>query len=485
MNQEFSSTVALIPCCICGVPIEPNPSNMCLDCLRTHCNFSKEIPNTSSITYCRTCGRYQTSPTQWQAYPLESNELLQLCISKISGLQNFKQTEAHFLYTEPHSKKLKISLTVQKETINGAVLRQTLILTINVCNMQCPQCCEAATPREHWIANVQLRMESKHRRTLFWLEQVILSHRAHSKAVNIQRQKHGVDFHFADKSAAMGLVNFILHHLPIQYEDSHHMAGEDIQNGTIDSRYSIAVRVPPLNRQDLVVLPKHLVKSSGNQCFICVVLKVNRNIKLIDPHTAKIIDVDGKTYWKRPFESLLSLSDLSKFVVLSVEPIGEKVGRFQVADIELTDEETYSERIIVRSHLGALLKEGDVVLAYDTRKCVISDKDEDVFKKNGISEVIIAGKEITHKKKNKKRQWHVKELAPVDESDQEEFEEFLDDLENDAENRQNVDIYKNEDTNENDPDVIKSMIDLKEMKIDPDNQQYAFVPDPYNESQPF
>ncbi|KAH0806394.1 60S ribosomal export protein nmd3 [Histomonas meleagridis] len=461
---EFGSTVAMIPCCICGVPIEPNPSNMCLACLRTQSNFSNEIPNTSSITYCRTCGRYQTSPTQWQAFPLESNELLQLCISKVSGLQNFTKTEAHFLYTEPHSKKLKISLTVQKESINGAILRQTLILTINVCNMQCPQCCEAATPRDHWIANVQLRMDSKHRRTLFWLEQVILSHHAHSKAVNIQRQKSGVDFHFSDKSSAMSFVNFIQNHLPVLVEDSHRQVGEDIQNSTIDSRYSISVRAPPLNRQDLVILPDYLVKGTGNQCFIAVVLRITRNIKMIDPHTAKIIDIDGPKYWKRPFNAILSLSDLKKFVVISIECIGAKIGRFQVADIELVDEETYSEHISVRSHLGNILHENDVVLGYDIRSSVLTDKDAEVFQRHNLSEVIIVGKSVEHKKRNKRRQWHVKELAPVNESDQEEFEEFLDDLENDAENRQNVDIYRNTEVAADDPDVVRTTIALSEMK---------------------
>ena len=352
---DFSETPALVPCCMCGILIEPNPSSMCLSCLRQQADFAREIPNSSSVIYCKSCGRYQTSPTTWAFAELESPELLKICMNRITGLKEMKVIDARFLYTEPHSRRIRISLTVQKP-YNSAMLRQTLIITFVVQLQQCPECCEAATPREHWIANVQVREAGEHKRTLFWLEQQILNCRAHSTATSVERKHDGIDFHFATRALANNFVNFLKSKLPVKVEESNKLMGEDIQSSIQDRRYSISVRVPPINRQELVLLPSFLVQKTGNQSFIAVCFKISKNIKMIDPVTCKIISVDGPTYWKNPFETLLTLSSLKKFVVVSIDVSGPKVGRFQPADIELTDEDTYQDRIIVKSHLGCDLK---------------------------------------------------------------------------------------------------------------------------------
>ena len=479
MDDGF--TTAAVPCCVCGRPIEPNPSGMCIDCLRTETNFTKEIPNQSSVMYCRSCGRYQTSPTNWRKFEPESPELLDLCLARLTGLRDMKVVNANFLYTEPHSRRIRVSLTVQKEALQGTVLRQTLVVTFVVNLMQCPQCCEAATPREHWISCVQVRQDSPHKRTLFWLEQQILSHRAHAGATGIERKDGGVDFHFADKPTGERFVNFLRSRLPVSIVESAKQAGQDIQCGTFDMRFTFRARVPPLNRQDLVVLPPKLVKGTGNQCFVAVVQRVAKKIRMVDPVTAKMIDVDGPTYWQASdtpmFLPVMTLGSLRRFVVVSIDPVGGQTGRFQLADVEITDEDTYEERILVRSHLGGILREGEPCLGYDIRASALPDEVEAVFKKRELPDVILVGRARTNTKKNKKRHWHVKELAPRDESEQEEFNEFLSDLEDDAELRKDIDIYKNEDVNEDDQDVRESAIRLSEMKIDDSGQQYAFLPD--------
>jgi nonsense-mediated mRNA decay protein 3 len=341
--------------------------------------------------------------------------------------------------------------------------------------MQCPDCCEAATPREHWIANVQIRQDTTHKRTLFWLEQQILSHRAHLSSTTIERRHGGVDFHFTDKASGQRFVNFVKSRLPVHVEESAKQMGEDIQCGTLDMRFSFAVRVPPLNRQDLIILPPRFVKGSGNQSFIAVVHKVVKKIKLIDPVTAKMIDVDGPTYWDRPFTPILSLDSLRRFVVISIDPIGPKCGRFQIADVELTDEETYSDRILVRTHLGAHLHESEPCLGYDVRVNVLPDDIQDLFKKQDLPEVIIVGRTqpLAHKRQ-RKRPWHVKQLAPRPEHEQEEFEEFLDDLENDAELRKEVEIFKNEGVEVSNPELQSSLIAISEMKIDDGQTPFAY-----------
>ena len=51
----------------------------------------------------------------WVECDLESKELLHLCLRKIKGLKHVKFIDAGFIWTEPHSKRLKVKCTVSKE----------------------------------------------------------------------------------------------------------------------------------------------------------------------------------------------------------------------------------------------------------------------------------------------------------------------------------------------------------------------------------
>jgi nonsense-mediated mRNA decay protein 3 len=58
----------------------------------------------------------------WVRCALESAELLALCLKHIKGLKRVKMIDAGFIWTEPHSRRLKVKLTVQKEVMNGTLL---------------------------------------------------------------------------------------------------------------------------------------------------------------------------------------------------------------------------------------------------------------------------------------------------------------------------------------------------------------------------
>ena len=59
--------------------------------------------------------RYLQPPSGWVSCSLESRELLGLCLKKLKGLNKVRLVDASFIWTEPHSKRLKVKLTVQKE----------------------------------------------------------------------------------------------------------------------------------------------------------------------------------------------------------------------------------------------------------------------------------------------------------------------------------------------------------------------------------
>jgi NMD protein affecting ribosome stability and mRNA decay len=48
-------------------------------------------------------------PRHWVKCELESKELLTFCIKKLKGLNKVKLVDAGFIWTEPHSKRLKVA----------------------------------------------------------------------------------------------------------------------------------------------------------------------------------------------------------------------------------------------------------------------------------------------------------------------------------------------------------------------------------------
>lgn len=80
--------------------------------------------------------------------------------------------------------RLKIKLTVQKEVMNGAVLQQAAIVEFTIRNQQCKDC-EASYAQGSWHAVVQVRQRVSHKRTFYFLEQLLLKHNAHSDCIRI------------------------------------------------------------------------------------------------------------------------------------------------------------------------------------------------------------------------------------------------------------------------------------------------------------
>ena len=67
-----------------------------------------------------------------------------------------KLVDAGFIWTEPHSRRLKTKLTVQSEVFNGAILQQTFVVEYVVETHMCPDCSRAAANPNTWTAVVQV-----------------------------------------------------------------------------------------------------------------------------------------------------------------------------------------------------------------------------------------------------------------------------------------------------------------------------------------
>jgi len=117
-----SQQQAYILCADCGTPIPPNSANRCVNCLRNSVDITEGIPKQAAISFCRNCDRWLSPPQAWLIAELESRELLAICLRKMKGLKEVRLVDAGFIWTEPHSKRLRVKLTVQKEVRVPAVV---------------------------------------------------------------------------------------------------------------------------------------------------------------------------------------------------------------------------------------------------------------------------------------------------------------------------------------------------------------------------
>jgi nonsense-mediated mRNA decay protein 3 len=155
-------------------------------------------------------------PNAWVYCELESRELLTFCLKRIKGMNKVKLIDAGFVWTEPHSRRLKVKITVQKEVFTSTILQQVFVIEFVVQMMQCPAC--AASFTDHtWQAVVQARQKVDHKRTFLYLEQLILKHSAHTNTIRIKEMPDGLDFYFGHRSHAAKFVDFLQAVTPLRY----------------------------------------------------------------------------------------------------------------------------------------------------------------------------------------------------------------------------------------------------------------------------
>jgi len=458
MEQESK-----ILCCMCSVLISPNPANMCVQCLRSKVNITDGIQTNITIHECRGCHRFLG--TKWVEMELESRELLSLCLKKISGLQKVKLIDASWIWTEPHSKRLKIKLPIQKEVLNGAILQQSFVVDFVIRNQQCPEC-EASYATGTWKAVVQVRQRVGHKRTFFYLEQLILKHSAHSQCSNIESFKDGMDFYFDERNKAVRFMDFLESVVPIKSHNSKKLVTADDHSNTYDFKYSYIIEIAPVCKDDVVVIPSKLAQNLGDISRVCLVNRISNWIHLVDPFSCQTAQMDPSKYWKYEFRGVLSSSQLVEFIVLNTQLVlprakasapKRNTSKYLLADVELArySESSFSDRRYMSyTHLGRLLRIGDIVLGYDLSTTNINDEESSNILES-CPEVIIVRK-VYNSSKN--RGWRLKELEVEENEDRtkrdddmnaENYELFLQQLETDKEMRTKINLFKKK-TNNND-----------------------------------
>ena len=315
INASSMITYSKIVCYMCGIVMDANREGICETCAKKNIDITTGIPKIASLTYCRTCDRFKRPP--WIKVERESQDMMNLCLSKIKGLNKVQLIDSSFVWTEPHSKEIKIKLTIQKE-LNKSLISTSFIVTFKEDWTQCEDCKKTFTPHI-WRAVVQLRQKVNHKRTFLFLEQVILKHKAQSKALNIKEHPEGVDFYFANRAQANSFCSFIHEFLPCQSKISRQLISVDEKSNEAEYKETFRLEIAPICQDDLVILNEDNYKKLGSIGPVLLCYKQIKSLKFIDPITFETLDLDNNTYWRYELKSYIDRKCLSEFLILSVE----------------------------------------------------------------------------------------------------------------------------------------------------------------------
>lgn len=457
--EEPASGLQRILCCSCGTPIAPNAANMCINCIKGQVDITEGIPKQATVHFCRACERYLQPPGIWIVAQLESRELLTLCLKKLKGLAKVRLVDAGFIWTEPHSKRIKIKLTVQKEAFHGTILQQVFVVEYVVANQTCDDCHKVAA-QNTWKASIQVRQKVNHKRTFFFLEQLILKHNAHRDTVNIKEMRDGIDFYYLTKQHALRMVEFLSSVVPIRTKSSEQLISADVHTSSANYKVSYSVEIAPICKDDLLCLPPKLARSASNISPICICYKVGTMIQLVDPNTCKTADIRNSTYWEHEFKPLCEAKDLVEFFVIDVTydyPLVQN-NKFTLANVEVCRGGDFDNSIITRSHLGHILRPGDHVVGYDLSHTNVNHQEWDRLVEanaSNLPDVVLVKKSYPNRRrKTRTRNWKLGRLAKVaDDSvlkdkgkdrSEVDYEMFLRDIEEDVDMRSAINLYKSQ-----------------------------------------
>ncbi|KAJ3376138.1 hypothetical protein GGF31_000205 [Allomyces arbusculus] len=442
----------LILCCSCGTAIPPNPAAMCVACISNTVDITEGIPKQSTVHYCRNCERYLQPPNVWVACALESRELMALLLKRLRGLTKVRLVDAVFVWTEPHSKRIKVKLTIQKEVFANTILQQVFVVEYIVAGQQCEACTRIMADNT-WRASVQVRQKVPHKRTFLYLEQIILKHNAQKDTINIKEAREGLDFFFAQRSHAIKFCDFLSAVVPVRTKASEQLISTDIHESTANSRYSYSAELVPICKDDLICLPPKTARSMGGMGQLVLCSRVANTLTIIDPNSLQGGEFSASQYWRAPFTALASTRNLSEYYVIDVEPSGMVRGKYMLADVQVgraSDDAVFW----ARTHLGHILKVGDTVHGYDLTSVNFNSKEFDTLERNSVPDVILVKKAYPNRRRaNRVRPWKLKSIAKTAESDLEpkkgqqdkldaDYETFLRDLEEDPELRSAINLYK-------------------------------------------
>jgi nonsense-mediated mRNA decay protein 3 len=308
------------------------------------------------------------------------------------------------------------------------------------------------------------------------LEQLILKHGVDQSCVNVKNIHEGVDFYFSNRAHANKFVDFLQSVVPIRHRSDKQLVSHDVHTSNYNYKYTFSVELAPICKDDLVCLPPKAATSHGGIGPVVLCTRVTNALTLIDPKTLQVATIEAPMYWRIPFRAMMSSKQLSEFIVLDIEPVDAKgchqQGKLHLAECvvaRLADFGANDQTYTTYTHLGHILHPGDHALGYDVANANLVDSNLDAAEQKGyqLMDVVLVRKSYEEKRQRRRakgvsRAWKLKRLdMEVDEeedakaggrrrngevsaAEQEaaDMERFLEELEEDADLRSRIAIYK-------------------------------------------
>ena len=309
IDRSSMMTYSKIVCCLCSAVIDANPRGTCEACLKKSLNIKTCIPTEFELQYCKGCQRFLRPP--YVKIERDSADMMKLCLSRIKSYdKKVKIIDSNFIYTEPHSKVIKIKISIQKE-VEKNILSQNLIIEFKEKWNLCRDCQKLQTPHT-WSSCVQIRQRVPHKKTMLYLEQIILKNKMQKSSLYFEEANDGFDFFFSTRRAGEIFSNWIATVVPSKI--TYHKKYVSLSTST----FTYLVDVANVAKYDLFILDKDSYKKLGGIGPLLICTRLSSRTIFIDPRTFNHLYLDGNTFFKYKFKSFCNSNQLTEFLVLDV-----------------------------------------------------------------------------------------------------------------------------------------------------------------------
>lgn len=221
--------------------------------------------------------------------------------------------------------------------------------------------------------------------------------------------------------------------------------------------------------------PIKLARNLGNIARLVLVKNVSNVIHLIDPLTGQTATLEPEVFWRDPIRPLVTAARarFTRYIVLGKEAVFlrknvsrktiKKKQKSRLASLTMAREDDLGQndtQMEERSHMGYLLKAGDVCLGYDLKETQFVDDDAERQRAAGnFPEVLVVrklyGNAATGSESQPVRPWRLRRLdvveaetnrrkAATEEADAMDEEDFLQEVEADKDMRLNINLYRHQ-----------------------------------------
>jgi nonsense-mediated mRNA decay protein 3 len=300
--------------------------------------------------------------------------------------------------------------------------------------------------------------------------------------VGVKEAPDGLDFFYGSRSHALKLLDFLSAVVAVRSRADKQLVSADHSSNLYTYKHTFCVEIVPLCKEDLVCLPRKVYSALGALGPILLCVRVSNQLTLLDPVTLRTAAVDATAYWRCPYRPVLSAKQLCEFVVLDIEATGPPVGRYTPAEASVVRARDWGGGrgdavLFARTHLGALLKPGDVALGYDVAGATLAGAEMEEYRGLQLPDVVLVRKSYAERRKARRerqgahssmpgapggrgtarRAWKLRRLtvAPADTeaagarraaaaaaAGEDDEEAFLEELEEDPELRARVALYR-------------------------------------------